>query len=87
MKDADVSDDSHEAAGDGTAAAASGTRTRVGVEQAGVEGVGYWQVAWLYLTSLLKLGEAYEVAGSHDDAVHAFKEGLDLVCACSCSLH
>ena len=45
----------------------------------GAEGVGYWQVTWLYLTSLLKLGDVYEVAGSHVDALHAFKEGLELV--------
>lgn len=44
------------------------------------EGVGYWQVTWLYLTSLLKLGEVYEMAGSHEDALHAFKEGQELVC-------
>ena len=43
------------------------------------EGVGYWQATWLYLTSLLRLGEAYEAAGSHEDAVHAFKEGSELV--------
>lgn len=48
----------------------------------GLEGVGYWQVTWLYLTSLLKLGEVYEVAGSHEDALHAFKEGQELVSAC-----
>lgn len=84
MKDADVSDSHHEAADDDTAAAAqeAGAPTRVGADQGVVEGVGYWQVAWLYLTSLLKLGEAYEVAGSHEDAVHAFKEGLELVCVC-----
>lgn len=46
----------------------------------GLEGIGYWQVTWLYLTSLLKLGEVYEVAGSHEDALHAFKEGQELVC-------
>ena len=45
----------------------------------GLDGVGYWQVTWLYLTSLLKLGEVYEVAGSHEDAVHAFREGQELV--------
>ncbi len=45
----------------------------------GVDGVGYWQVTWLYLTSLLKLGEVYEVAGSHEDALHAFREGQELV--------
>ncbi len=45
----------------------------------GLEGVGYWQVTWLYLTSLLKLGEVYEVAGSHEDAIHAFREGQELV--------
>lgn len=83
MKNADISDSSTEAAGVGTAAPAQAAeaRTRVGADQGGVEGVGYWQVAWLYLTSLLKLGEAYEVAGSHEDAVHAFREGLQLVCA------
>lgn len=47
--------------------------------EVGVDGVGYWQVTWLYLTSLLKLGEAYEVAGSHEDALHAFREGQELV--------
>ncbi|KAA6417398.1 MAG: cell division-associated BIMB-like, partial [Trebouxia sp. A1-2] len=46
--------------------------------EVGVDGVGYWQVTWLYLTSLLKLGEAYEVAGSHEDALHAFREGQEL---------
>ena len=45
----------------------------------GLDGVGYWQVTWLYLTSLLKLGEVYEVAGSYEDAVHAFREGQELV--------
>lgn len=45
----------------------------------GMDGIGYWQVAWLYLTSLLKLGEVYEMAGSHEDAMHAFKEGQELV--------
>lgn len=43
------------------------------------EGPGYWQITWLYLTSLLKLGEVYELAGSHEDASHAFKEGQELV--------
>ena len=47
--------------------------------EVGVDGVGYWQVTWLYLTSLLKLGEVYEVAGSHEDALHAFTEGQELV--------
>jgi len=47
--------------------------------EVGVDGVGYWQVTWLYLTSLLKLGEVYEVAGSHEDALHAFREGQELV--------
>ena len=47
----------------------------------GLVGIGYWQVAWLYLTSLLKLGEVYEMAGSHEDAMHAFKEGQELVCS------
>ena len=55
--------------------------------QAGVsmsrDGMGYWQVAWLYLTSLLKLGEVYETVGSHEDALHAFKEGQELVSICS----
>lgn len=90
MKDADVPHSQQEAAGDGAAAAAqeAGARTRVGADQGVVERVGYWQVAWLYLTSLLKLGEAYEVAGSHEDAMHAFKEGLELVCLCfSLCLH
>ena len=53
---------------------------------AGLDGVGYWQVLWLYLSSLLRLGEVYEMAGSHEDAVHAFREGQELVgvlCACS----
>ena len=45
----------------------------------GADGVGFWQVTWLYLTSLLKLGEVYEVAGSHEDALHAFREGQELV--------
>lgn len=49
--------------------------------EVGLEGVGYWQVTWLYLTSLLKLGEVYELAGSHEDALHAFKEGQELVSA------
>ena len=83
MEDADGSGSSHEAAGNATAAAAqaAGMGARVGAaEQGWVDGVGYWQVAWLYLTSLLKLGEAYELAGSHEDAVHAFQEGLELVC-------
>ncbi|KAL0042551.1 hypothetical protein WJX79_003322 [Trebouxia sp. C0005] len=39
-------------------------------------------VTWLYLTSLLKLGEAYEVAGSHEDALHAFREGQELAKRC-----
>jgi len=47
--------------------------------EVGVDGVGYWQVTWLYLTSLLQLGEVYEVAGSHEDALHAFREGQELV--------
>jgi len=47
--------------------------------EVGVDGVGYWQVTWLYLTSLLKLGEVYEVAGAHEDALHAFREGQELV--------
>lgn len=83
MQGTDVSDSSHEAADFAAEAAAraAGARTKAGAaDQAGVDGVGYWQVAWLYLTSLLKLGEAYEIAGSHEDAVHAFKEGLELVC-------
>lgn len=45
-----------------------------------LDGIGYWQVTWLYLTSLLKLGEVYDMAGSHEDALHAFKEGQELVC-------
>ena len=84
MKDADEPDISYDAADDDAAdAAAKAAATRSGVggaDQSGVDGVGYWQVAWLYLTSLLKLGEAYETAGSHEDAAHAFKEGLELVC-------
>ena len=80
MKNANVSDISHDAADD-AAAQAAGTRFTAGAaDQSGVDGVGYWQVAWLYLTSLLKLGEAYETAGSHEDATHAFNEGLELVC-------
>lgn len=78
MKDADEPDISYDAAD--AAAKAAATRSGVGgADQSGVDGVGYWQVAWLYLTSLLKLGEAYETAGSHEDAAHAFKEGLELV--------
>ena len=46
----------------------------------GLDGIGYWQVTWLYLTSLLKLGEVYDMAGSHEDALHAFNEGQELVC-------
>ena len=83
MQGTDVSDSSHAAAdADAEAAAtAAGAGTKAGAaDQAGVGGMGYWQVAWLYLTSLLKLGEAYEIAGSQEDAVHAFKEGLELVC-------
>ena len=84
MQRTGVSDRSHEAAADAAveaAARAAGAGSKAGAaDQAAVDGVGYWQVAWLYLTSLLKLGEAYEVAGSHEDAVHAFKEGLELVC-------
>ena len=63
-----------EAVPTGAAVAQGGVRGELGVD-----GVGYWQVTWLYLTSLLKLGEVYEVAGSHEDALHAFKEGQELV--------
>ena len=83
MKNAGVSDSTQDAADDAADAAAQAARTKSragGVDQSGVDGVGYWQVAWLYLTSLLKLGEVYETAGSHEDAAHAFKEGLELVC-------
>ena len=72
----------HEAAENAVPEAAQPSRVRQslgGAQLSGAEGVGYWQVTWLYLTSLLKLGEVYEVAGSHEDAVHAFKEGLELV--------
>ena len=82
LKNADGSDIGHDAADDAAdaAAQAAGTGSRAGADQNGIDAVGYWQVAWLYLTSLLKLGEAYEIAGSHEDAMHAFKEGLELVC-------
>ena len=64
-----------------TSVAQEGVRGEVGVD-----GVGYWQVTWLYLTSLLKLGEVYEVAGSHEDALHAFTEGQELVSTTQLSL-
>ena len=83
VENADVSDSSQDTADDAADAAAQAARTMSGAwgaDLSGVDGVGYWQVAWLYLTSLLKLGEAYETAGSHEDAAHAFKEGLELVC-------
>ena len=79
-KNAELSDTSHDDAADAAAQAAATRSGGGGAGQSGVDGLGYWQVAWLYLTSLLKLGEVYETAGNHEDAAHAFKEGLQLVC-------
>lgn len=40
---------------------------------------GWWQALELYLASLVHVGSLLETAGSHEDALLAFEEGLTLV--------
>ena len=41
--------------------------------------VGWWQTSSVYLASLLQMGELHEMLGAPDDAIHALKEGEELV--------